>query len=107
MNQSPKYITVDSDKDEAIYNNLGIDLCIQGKYDEGIANFCKAIQLKPKVALLYYNRSIAFLRAGFPSIAKVDFETVQTLLYEYAIFKETQELYNILDVDFDGIFNIK
>lgn len=78
-----KYIRINSDIDAAHYNNLGVDECESGNLDEGIANFSKAIQFKPKLAVIYYNRSIAFGNLGLISTAKVDFETITVLQQEH------------------------
>ena len=88
MNQPLSFIRINSNIDAAQYNNLGVDKCESGNFDESIANFSKAIQFKPKLAVLYFNRSLAFHKLGLPSAAKVDFETIQTLEQERHLFEE-------------------
>ncbi len=83
-----EYVRIKSDIDAAHYNNLGVDECENGNLDEGIANFSKAIQFKPKLAILYYNRSIALGNLGLISSAKVDFETIEVLQQERHILEQ-------------------
>ena len=89
MNEFTKleHVRINSDIDAAYYNNLGVDKCESGDLDEGIANFSKAIQFEPKLAVLYLNRSIALAKLGLISSAKVDFETIEVLQQEQHILE--------------------
>ena len=82
MNQLPAYQKINSDTDAALYNNLGVNKCESGQFDEGIANFSRAIQFKPKISIPYLNRAIAFFHLSMPHAAKADIEAAQVLQHE-------------------------
>jgi tetratricopeptide (TPR) repeat protein len=46
----------------------------QGKVDQAIADYTKAIELDPKIAAAYNNRGIAFKQKGLNSKAVADFQ---------------------------------
>ena len=56
-------------------NNAGIEKCKQGKYHEAIADFNKAISLRPTYADGYYNRGLAHLQLREYDDAIDDFTT--------------------------------
>ena len=58
-----KTTTVINDKADA-YNKRGIVHCENGDYEQGIAQFNKAIALVPEFTDAYYNRGITYARKG-------------------------------------------
>lgn len=52
------------DKQSRQYNQNGLSLKKQKKYDEAIAEFDKSIQLKPKKSVYYYNKARALKEFG-------------------------------------------
>jgi tetratricopeptide (TPR) repeat protein len=48
------------------YNNLGLRLVRAGRFDEGIADYKKALEINPRFAEAYYNLGNALTRTGKP-----------------------------------------
>ena len=61
------------------YYNLGLAHSKNGKLDEAIENYTKAIELKPDYAEAYYYRGGAFLRLGEREKAKSDLATARNM----------------------------
>ncbi len=57
----------------AIYNNQGCDLYDEGRYDEAIAEYTKAIELDQNDARYYCNRGIAYNQKGQYDLAIADY----------------------------------
>ena len=49
---------------------------LRGKYDIAIADYNKAIELDPQLAVAFYNRGMAYYQKGQYSEAIADFENV-------------------------------
>lgn len=80
MNQIPNYRKKEVEDTPAdIHNNRGVDLCSRKQFDEGIAEFSKALRHNPNFPLAYFNRGIAFTNLRLEKIAAVDFETALLL----------------------------
>ncbi|RKU06266.1 hypothetical protein C6501_19320 [Candidatus Poribacteria bacterium] len=76
MNQLPNYRKKREEKTPAdIHNNKGVDFCVQGKFDEGIAEFYKALRDNPNFPIAHFNRGLSFLNLRLEKSAIVDFET--------------------------------
>jgi tetratricopeptide (TPR) repeat protein len=58
----------------AAFNGRGTAYGLQGRYDEAIADFTRAIFLDPGNALYYANRGVAFAQAGRRAEALSDFQ---------------------------------
>ena len=58
----------------AEYNDSGLQLAMEGRYEEAIAEFSKAIELDPEYALTYCSRGIAYNVLNRKSEAIADFE---------------------------------
>lgn len=106
MNQLPNYKKHSGKKPANIHNNKGVDFCVQGHFDAGIAEFNKALQSNPDYPIAYFNRGIAFAMLRFEKSCMVDFETVRLLMQD---FREQQkaseydtELLNMIE-EFFGI----
>lgn len=52
-----KHLTRD---DVRIYNRLGVSLRLQGKWEEAVEEYKKALRLSPKDEILYYNTGMAY-----------------------------------------------
>ena len=77
MNQLPNYLKKDVEDTLADkHNNKGVDLCAQGYFDEGIAEFGKALRENPNFPIAYINRGLAFANLKLEKACIVDFETV-------------------------------
>ena len=63
-----------------IFHTLGEAGILEGDFNEAIANFSKAIKMKPKYGLAYANRGVAYRRSGQYSLASKDFTTALTML---------------------------
>lgn len=46
------------------HNELGVQLLEEGRYDEAIVEFNRAIELAPKLAMAYTNRGSAYINKG-------------------------------------------
>jgi tetratricopeptide (TPR) repeat protein len=56
-----------------VHNNLGAALFKEGKFEEAIDHYNKAISIKPDIALIYYNRGNAYAKLGQNQRAMEDF----------------------------------
>ncbi len=84
MNRLPNYRKKMAEEPPAdIHNNKGVDLCVQGHFDAGIAEFSKALRDNPKFPIAYFNRGIAFASLGLQKACVVDFETVTQLMQDF------------------------
>jgi tetratricopeptide (TPR) repeat protein len=72
------------------YYERGLALSEQGKYDEVIAEFTKAIDLNPKYVEAYYNRGTAYLRTGQHDLAISDCTKAIELDPKYALAYNTR-----------------
>jgi hypothetical protein len=74
------------DNDEYAYE-LGLQLCINGKYEEAILYYQKAIELKPQEILYHYNLAEAYAELGKATEAMREADTAVRLApnNEYAI----------------------
>jgi tetratricopeptide (TPR) repeat protein len=61
------------------YVNRGYVLMNKGDFDRAIADFTKAIDLKPDLVLAYSNRGIAYQQQGQRDKAAADFRKVLEL----------------------------
>ena len=85
-----------------------------GNYKGAIADYDKAIRLKPDAALIYYSRGLAKSNLGHHAAAIADFDTVIHLLPNFAGAYETRGWekeklgqYAAAIVDFDVVIRLK
>ncbi len=83
MNQLPNYRKKSGEMPADVHNNKGVDFCVQGHYDAGIAEFNKALQSNPDYPIAYFNRAITFATLGLEKSCLVDFETVRLLMGDF------------------------
>ena len=84
MNQLPHYRKKTEEKTLAdIHNNNGVDFCVQGQFDEGIAEFNKSLKENPNYPIAYFNRSLAFANLRLQKACMTDFEIVRVLMRDF------------------------
>ncbi|MCJ7542625.1 MAG: tetratricopeptide repeat protein, partial [Desulfobacterales bacterium] len=66
------------------YNKQGISYGKKGQYDQAISNFNKALEINPKLAVVYYNRGLAFDNKGQYDQAISDYTKAIELNQRYA-----------------------
>lgn len=82
INQYPEY--------PEAYNNRGLELFYQGKYDEAAADFAKSIEVKKDYAEAYFNYGLVFMKTNDYKTAIDKFDTAvylglnqYSLVYDY------------------------
>ena len=84
MNQLPGYKKRTTEESKAdIHNNKGVDFCIQNDFDNGIAEFGKALRANPNYPIAYYNRGMVFAELGLQNACLVDMNTVRILMGDF------------------------
>ena len=73
----------------AVANNLGCILCYEGRYQEAIQLFTKAVEAKEDLAAAYFNRGLA-----------------RTKIFNFSEAKEDQEKARAIDRDFLSAHNL-
>ena len=107
MNQLPNYKRRTREDSQAdVHNNKGVDLCLQGDFDAGIAEFGKAIQTNPNYPLAFFNRAITFARLGLKKSTFVDFETVRLIMRNFNEQITDADLDTELIEEIESIFGI-
>jgi TonB family protein len=73
---APKPIPTPTPPDSAFYQNRATSYVIKGEYDLAVADFSKAIELKPEDASNYLNRGLAFFNKKSYALAVADYDKV-------------------------------
>jgi len=60
--------------DKLFYNTKGVKKADEGKFDEAVESFTKAIELAPKDSLSYFNRATVKMNVGDLMGASSDFK---------------------------------
>jgi tetratricopeptide (TPR) repeat protein len=66
---------------DALYNR-GLTYSKQGRLDEAITDYTKAIRLNPRLADVYYARGYAYSKKGEKGKAEADFAQAKKLGYK-------------------------
>ena len=65
--------------EDAVFNNIGIEKFNEGKLEESISEFTKALEFNPDNTEAYFNRGIALAESGKIEEALQDYQTVLVL----------------------------
>jgi len=87
-NLSKKLIKVDPKSAFRYYNNIGLSLYKQGKYEEALLQYKLSIDLKPDYSIAHYNRGLAYLKMGKVILARKEFQKCLELDPHYHKAKE-------------------
>jgi len=74
------------------YYSIGQAKLAQGKYEEGIAAFEKAVELKPDVIESRWNLAAAYIIVGHDDLADSEFVALEELGFEYRSWSNLQRL---------------
>ncbi|MGI9404014.1 MAG: tetratricopeptide repeat protein [Hyphomicrobium sp.] len=99
----------ESRKNRAIaYNNRGNAYEQKGEHDRAIADFTKAIKIKPRYAAAYNNRAWTYFRRGEPDLGLPDAERAVELLPDNAVYLDTRgQIYAALGRREEAIADLK
>lgn len=78
-----------TDLNTIFYDNLGVDLAKEGRYEEAIDYFSKAIRFNPESEQLYFNRGVTYFKIKQTDNALSDYSTALELNPHYS-----EALYN-------------
>ncbi|MGD8564677.1 MAG: tetratricopeptide repeat protein [Desulfarculaceae bacterium] len=73
------------------YNNRGSAWDDQGRADQAIRDYNKAVKTNPKYAEAYYNRSFAYERKGLFKLALADIKKAASLEPNEALYRERHQ----------------
>lgn len=76
-----------------LYYKIGVLYYRDNDYEKAIANFSRAISLKPKAAQLYYERAKTYVKNKNPDQAIADFSMIIDLNPEFNVYLDRASLY--------------